>query len=275
MKHIAFVALGALAALSASAEDCKFSKDHAANVEAGPAKRVIVGAGAGELIVRGEEGRTAVNAAGRACASSQELLDEMRIESRRDGDTVYIRTVMPSWDAGVFLSTRYAHLDLTVLVPKDATMSIEDSSGDLRLSDVRTAIVTDSSGDQSIRNIAGDLEVTDSSGEIEIANIGGSLKIKDSSGDVDIAEVRGDVEVSVDSSGDLEIERVGGGVHIRNDSSGDIEITDVQRDVAIDSDSSGSISVERVGGNFTVSSDGSGGISHSKVTGVVRIPDED
>jgi hypothetical protein len=50
MQYIAFVALGALAALSASAEDCKFSKDLAANVEPRPAKRIVVSAGARELI---------------------------------------------------------------------------------------------------------------------------------------------------------------------------------------------------------------------------------
>jgi DUF4097 and DUF4098 domain-containing protein YvlB len=274
MKNIAIVALGALTALSAYAEDCKFSKDHTGNVE-GPAKRVIVTAGAGELIVRGEAGRTAVNAAGRACASSQELLDEMWLETRREGDAVYVKTVMPAWDTDTFGFTRYAHLDLTVLVPDGAAISVEDSSGDLQVSNVQTASVADSSGDQGIRDIAGDLDVTDSSGDIEIQRVGGTLKLKDSSGDVDIDEVRGNVEISVDSSGDLEIDRIAGAVHIHNDSSGDIEITDVQRDVTIDSDSSGSISVERVGGDFTVGSDGSGGINHTKVLGAVRIPDED
>ncbi|MGH8179309.1 MAG: DUF4097 family beta strand repeat-containing protein [Steroidobacter sp.] len=274
-KTIPLAALaGTLIALSAAAQDCKFSKDEAANIELGSATRVVIAAGAGELKVRGEENRTALNASGRACASSQELLDQMRLETRRDGDALYLRTIMPDMTDGL-LGWRYAHLDLTVLIPKSTALSAEDSSGDLQVSSVQSATVTDSSGDQTIRDIAGDLDVTDSSGEIEIQRVGGTLRLKDSSGEIDVDEVRGDVEVSVDSSGDMKIERVAGSVHIANDSSGEIEITDVQRDVTIDADSSGGINVERIGGNFTVNTDGSGSINHDQVLGKVRVPEED
>lgn len=273
-KIIPLAALaGTLMALSAAAEDCKFSKDHSENLDLGSAKRVVIGAGAGELTVRGEENRTAMNAAGRACASSQELLDQMRLETRREGDAVYVRTIMPDMAGGQF-GLRYAYLDLTVLVPKSATVSVEDSSGDLRVSSVQSATIADSSGNQTVRDIAGDLEVTDSSGEIEIERVGGNLRLRDSSGDVDIDEVRGDVEVAVDSSGDIEIERVAGSVHIINDSSGDIEINEVQRDVTIDTDSSGGITIERIGGNFTVGRDSSGSINHAQVLGKVSVPEE-
>lgn len=275
MKSFFVIAFGVFAAQSVSADDCKFSKDHSVNVDLAGAKRIVLGTGAGDLTVRGEDGRAAANASGRACASSQELLDEIQIETRREGDAVYIKTVMPSWDDETFAFRRYAYLDLAVLVPKTAVLSLEDSSGDLKLSNVQSASVADSSGDQNIRDIAGALEVSDSSGDIEIERVGGKLTLKDSSGDVDVDEVTGDVEVIVDSSGALDIERVAGSVHIRNDSSGEIDISDVQRDVTIDVDSSGSIRVERVGGNFTVRSDGSGGISHDRVMGKVQIPERD
>jgi DUF4097 and DUF4098 domain-containing protein YvlB len=275
-KIVAFAALaGFVFALPAAAEGCKFTKDHAADVKLGGAKRIVVTAGAGELTVRGEDGRAAAGAAGRACASSQELLDQIRIESRVEGDAVHVRTILPDMADDMFGFSRYARMDLTVLVPKAAVLSIEDSSGDLQLSNVQAATVADSSGDQDIRDVAGDLDVTDSSGEIEIERVGGNLRLKDSSGDVDVNDVRGNVEVTVDSSGGLEIERVAGAVHILSDSSGDIGITEVQRDVTIDSDSSGSIQVERIGGNFTVGADGSGGITHNRVMGKVQIPDND
>lgn len=274
MKSFSVIVLSVLAAQSAAAVDCEFSKDHSVNVDLAGAKRIVLGTGAGDLTVRGEDGRSAANASGRGCASSQELLDKIQLETRRDGDTVHIRTVMPSWDDETFAFTRYAYIDLTVLLPKTAVLSLEDSSGDLRLSNVQSASVADSSGDQSIRDIAGALEVSDSSGDIEIERIGGTLRLKDSSGDVDVDDVKSDVEVAVDSSGDLEIERIAGSVHILNDSSGEIEISDVERDVTIDVDSSGSIRVERVGGDFTVRSDGSGGISHDRVTGKVQIPED-
>jgi DUF4097 and DUF4098 domain-containing protein YvlB len=274
MKHVLFLALAGIAA-PAVAADCKFSRNDSGSVDASGAKRVVVQAGPGDLTVRGEDARKAVNVTGRACASSQELLDGLRLETRREADVVYVKVIAPSWDEQLFAFNRYAHLDLTVLVPKDATLDLEDSSGDLEVASVQSATVTDSSGDQSIRDVAGDLRVSDSSGEIEIERVGGALKLNDSSGDVRIDEVRGDVEVVVDSSGDIEIERVAGAVHIAQDSSGDITISEVQRGVTIGSDSSGSISVDRIGGDFTVSSDGSGSINHSRVMGKVSVPSGD
>ena len=58
---------------------------------------------------------------------------------------------------------------MTVDVPKTATVKVDDSSGDMRVSDVRGAQITDSSGDQTVERIAGDLDVADSSGEIRIS----------------------------------------------------------------------------------------------------------
>lgn len=276
-RTVTAVALGsallACAALvPAHAKDCERTAQRSAN-EAGPdIQRVVVEAGAGDLVVRGGSGRD-VTVDGKACASTDSLLAETKVEIRRDGDTVYVRTVIPDITDGIFGFTRYAYIDLTVGVPKTATLKIEDSSGDMHVNDVQAATIADSSGDQTIERIAGDLEVSDSSGEIKIAEVGGGLRLRDSSGDVDIDRVQGDVTVTVDSSGDLDIRRVTGGVHILDDSSGEIEIADVKHDVVIDEDSSGSIRVQDVGGNFEVGSDGSGGIRYDRVTGSVRVPD--
>jgi hypothetical protein len=275
-RHVPAAALGsallACAALvPAHARECEHTAHRTAN-QAGPdIQRVVVEAGPGDLVVRGGSSRD-VTVDGNACASTDKLLADTRIEIRRDGDTVYVRTVIPEISDGLFGINRYAYIDLTVGVPKTATLKIEDSSGDLHVHDVQAATIDDSSGDQTIERLAGNLEVADSSGEIKIADVGGGLRLKDSSGDVDVDRVEGDVIVTVDSSGDLDIRRVTGGVHIRSDSSGAIEISDVKRDVTIDDDSSGSITVTDVGGNFTVGSDGSGGIRYERVTGSVRVP---
>ena len=61
----------------------------------------MVEAGAGDLVVRGGEGRD-VKVDGKACASSAELLEEIKLEIRRDGDTVYVRTVLPEISIGLF-----------------------------------------------------------------------------------------------------------------------------------------------------------------------------
>jgi DUF4097 and DUF4098 domain-containing protein YvlB len=259
-------------AIPAHAEGCKHTAHRTANSAGPDIERVVVEAGAGDLVVHGEQSRD-VTAQGRACASSAELLEESKVEIRREGNTVYIRTVLPELRDVVFGFNRYAYMDLSVGVPKTATLKIDDSSGDMEVTDVQAATITDSSGDQHLENVAGNLDVSDSSGEIKIARVGGELRLKDSSGDVDVDNVQGDVVVDVDSSGDLDIRHVTGGVHVRNDSSGAIEIHDVKRDVLIDDDSSGGIRVQDVGGNFTVGSDSSGGIHFDRVTGQVKLPD--
>ena len=274
MKIILGSALLACAlTVPAHADDCKHTAHRTANSAGPDIERVVIEAKAGDLVVRGAESRD-VTVEGRACASTAELLEESKLEIRRDGNTVSVRTVLPDIHDSLFGWDRYAYMDVKVVVPKTATLKIDDSSGDMEVTDVQAATITDSSGDQHLENVAGNLDVSDSSGEIKIARVGGELRLRDSSGDVDVDSVQGDVVVEVDSSGDLDIRHVTGGVHVRNDSSGDIEIHDVKRDVLIDDDSSGGIRVQDVGGNFTVGSDGSGGIHFDRVTGEVHIPDQ-
>lgn len=258
--------------IPAHADDCKHTAHRTANSAGPDIERVVIEAGAGDLVVRGGQSRD-VTVEGKACASTAELLDESKLEIRREGNTVYVRTLLPDIQDLLFGFNRSAYIDVTVAVPQSATLKIDDSSGDLHVANVQAATITDSSGDQTLEQIAGDLDVSDSSGEIKIDTVGGELRLKDSSGDVDVDGVQGDVLVSIDSSGDLDIRRVTGGVHILSDSSGGIEIRDVKRDVTIDEDSSGGIRVEDVGGSFTVGSDGSGGIHYDRVVGAVRLPD--
>jgi Toastrack DUF4097 len=268
------VLAGCLCAAGAMAEVCKFSAQRSASIDSdGPIRKVVLGTGAGDLIVRGDNG-AGMKANGRACASSQEFLDQIKLETRREGDTVYLKTVMPTPMESMLWFNRYAYLDLTVTVPRSAELSLEDSSGDLEVSSVGTTTIVDSSGDQIIRDITGALDVTDSSGEIRAQHVSGGVRLKDSSGDIEMTDVSGDIEVTVDSSGEIDIDRVGGSVHILTDSSGDIRLREVKRDVTVDVDTSGDIYVDEVGGNFTVSADGSGDITHERVLGAVRLPND-
>jgi DUF4097 and DUF4098 domain-containing protein YvlB len=253
----------------AVAEECKHSEDRSETF-AGPVPKVVIDASAGELKVSG--GGKDVKVQGRACSSAEDLLSKIALQTRREGDTVYIETVMPDAMDSLFNFSRYAYMDLSVEVPPNTEVRIDDSSGDLVISGVRSAIVNDTSGDLSASDVFGDLDVTDSSGEITMKHIGGKLSLEDSSGDIDVEDVRGNVVVDVDTSGDMRINNVGGEVHIVNDSSGDIKVSEVKRNVRVDSDTSGNIEAIGVGGNFTVGTDSSGEINQQRVMGTVRIP---
>ena len=272
MNRFAFLTSLAIAVLSAQPAFAESCATRTAKIDGEPVRKVIVGAGAGDLSVVGDKARTAAKASGEACASTQALLDQVQIETRREGDVLYIKTVLPESSVGILSGMRSAHLDLTVELPDSVAVEIADSSGDLEVREVRSAVVVDSSGDMRIANIHGDLKVHDSSGDIHIDTVTGNVQVEDSSSDIDVAEVTGDVEIPIDSSGGILLRGIGGNVHIGTDSSGDIVIQKVKRDVTIDNDSSGDIEARDIGGNFTVSADGSGDIRSDRVAGKVTVP---
>lgn len=268
---LAIPGIGSIATVHAD-DWCKHSANRSATIDAAGATKIVIGAGAGELSVRGEN-VSSVRASGRACASSEDLLGQIQLESRREGTIVYLKTAIPQVQSSVLGFGRYASLDLEVVVPESVAIDLEDSSGDLELRNVKSAVVADSSGDIDISNVSGNLDVTDSSGDMEIEKVGGNLSVRDSSGDMELEDIQGSVLIPVDSSGDIHIQRAAS-VHVVNDSSGEMVISQVKGDVRIDSDSSGEIDVTEVDGSFSVGSDGSGGIHHSRVKGTVTIPEE-
>jgi hypothetical protein len=251
---------------------CEFSADRSAAIPSAGATKLVIAAGAGDLVVRGDDAAREVSANGRVCASSRTLLEQAQVKIRREGNTVYLSTVLPESGSG-FPWLDNATLDLTVSLPASLAVELEDSSGDLHMSSVRSVTIQDSSGDIEASDIAGDVSVSDGSGDMRIERVAGKVEIvQDSSGDIGIEDVARNVDVLLDSSGEMQIERVGGSVRIRQDSSGDIVIREVKRNAIVDSDSSGDIRVVQVDGDFTVHGDSTGNISHDRIEGKVKLP---
>ena len=198
--------LSCLCAAPAWAQECRFSSDRAANFS-GTIKKVVISAGEGSLKVSGTA--AGVNAKGRACASAEAMLSKITLESRREGDIVYLTVAIAGAGMGnMFSFNKYMSLDLDITVPKSAELKITDTSGDIELSDVGRTEITDESGDMLLKNINGDLDVTDDSGEMRVISVAGRLTVTDSSGGIDIEDVRGDVKIVYDSSGDMSIVKV-------------------------------------------------------------------
>jgi hypothetical protein len=262
--------LGAAVFIAAHADECKFTADRTGEIAVAGAKRVEIRAGAGDLKVTGKRGAAGISAVGRACASAQALLDQIQIKVTRAGDVIRVDVQMP--DAEAMAGHSYAMLDLNVDLPDDLPLVAFDSSGDARFLNLASSDISDSSGELTIENIAGDLKVRDSSGDIDIDHVSGNVQLEDSSGDIKVYEVQGDVLVSSDSSGSMTIRHIGKGVRVAQDSSGDIDIADVKGNVNIDSDSSGGVDVERVGGSFTLGSKGSGDIKTADIKGTISVP---
>jgi DUF4097 and DUF4098 domain-containing protein YvlB len=253
-------------------DGCKFRADRAGGVDAKGVEKVLLRTGAGDMKVIGRSNAVRIEARGVACAAKQELLDATQINVRREGNVVYVETDLPQNQEGwSFGNNDYAYIDIGIALPSDIPVEAIDSSGDADFEDLKALTLQDSSGDLTIRRVAGLADVGDSSGDLEIDNAG-SVRVRDSSGDIEVNEVHGDVEVVLDSSGDMRIAKVDGNVKVAQDSSGSIRVEDVKGNVDVDSDSSGDIYAGNVKGNFTVSEDSSGTIEHQSIGGRITVP---
>lgn len=249
VRLIAAATLLALPVAALAWDNCKFSADRKAGIDTAGAERVEIRARAGDLTVRPASGN-ALGAAGRACASRQEFLDQTQLHVRRAGNVIEVQVQTPDDMSGI--GVFYAYLDLQVVVPAGLPVHVSDSSGDISIDGVQVVKISDSSGDIEARHLPADVEIDDSSGDIRVEDAAGAVRVTDNSGDIVIRGAKS-VHVPHDSSGDLIIERVAG-------------------DVLIDQDSSGDIFVSNVGGNVDLLADGSGQVRVTEVQGTVRLP---
>lgn len=233
---MSFIALSLLAASLAGTtqSDCRYQDDRNATIDAAAARLLAVEAGAGSLKIVGKAGQKNIVIRGKACASSKEMLDRIKLESRRDGSTIEIEANVQRDDDSRYgwRDNQYATLDVVMEVP-------EGIAGD----------ITDGSGEMTLENL-GDLEVHDGSGEFYAENIG-ALRLEDGSGEIEIVNARGNVSIR-DGSGEITLRDIKGSVTVR--------------------DGSGDINVRQVAGDFTVAADGSGGVDYDQVRGRVDVP---
>ena len=232
-------------------DDCAFSAPRNLDLPAGAVKTLVVRAAAGGLKIDGEPGLAQVQVRGLACASSQQILDGIRLVQRREGDRLVVAAEVPE-TAGLFDGQR--RLDLELRVPSRLVLEVSDSSGAASVEHVAALRIQDSSSDLRIAHIPGAVRVEDSSGSLNVRDVGALHIPNDSSGEISVSGVRGDAIIDVDSSGSIEMRDIGGNARVGQDGSG-------------------SIVVENVAGDFTVERDGSGGIEHRGVRGKVRLPE--
>ena len=240
----------------AIADQCKFEKNIDLTIDLSTADELQISAAAGDLDIVGVADSTEAAIKGRVCVSKEAWLEESGL-STITGKQAKITVDLPSTDGNwSAFGSNYAWMDLSIEVPQDLALEVEDSSGDMFL-----------------RNTA-DVQIQDSSGDIEVENARATVVIRDSSGDIDIDEAEGNVTIESDSSGDINANDINGTVLVMKDSSGDIDIQRVSDDVVVERDSSGDISANDVGGDFRVLKDGSGRIRSSNVEGEVQIPEK-
>lgn len=270
-KRSLILAIGCIASGSALGADCRYERELSLDMDPSNRQHFEIQAEAGRLEIRGSDSADTVRIRARACTSDEDMLDRMSLDDSASGDALRVVTRMPDADGG-WWDREYAYMDVEVTVPSWLAVEAEDGSGETFVTGVARLKMRDGSGELTVENIAGDVEIRDGSGEVDLRNVTGNVRIEDGSGEIRMRGIDGSVTVEEDGSGEIDIDTVGVDVIIESDGSGPIDISNVAGNVRIGRDGSGSIDVRDVAGDFEVGSDGSGGIRYSRVQGRVRIP---
>jgi hypothetical protein len=254
LKYAVIVAAIVPVAANAQWRDDAYTSPRNGSVNASGAKRIQIEASAGFLKVKGVAGND-VKVTGLARASRQNLLAEIKLIAERRGETVYIKADIDDRNNG-WNDDSYRALDMTIEVPTQLPLEIEDGSGEIEIS-----------------GTAG-VDLTAGSGSIDMRDIGGAVKIEDGSGEIQLRNIRGNVDIN-DGSGEIVARGVTGNLVIDDDGSGSIEGYDVSGSFVVRNDGSGGIKADGIGGDLDVRSKGSGGVDYYNVKGSIRIPDDD
>ncbi|NLM44981.1 MAG: DUF4097 domain-containing protein [Clostridiales bacterium] len=133
-----------------------------------------------------------------------------------------------------------ATVDIVLYVPKDITLDIKNSFGDIHIEYGGKTVVKNSYGDIEVKNCSKDTAIKNSFGNIHLKNIEGNIDASVSNGDISINEVAGNIEAKT-SFGNIRLKDVQGDIEVES-RNGNIEISEVK----------GSIDAETSFGNVSI-----------------------
>jgi hypothetical protein len=158
---------------------------------------------------------------------------------------------------------RNCWIDYEVTVPEGTTVAGQLDSGNADISGVAEATVRASSGEVTVRDVAGPVTVEASSGEVTLADIGGTVVAKAESGSVQADNVRGDLTLEV-SSGEVEARGIGGATKVEAASGNVVVELTTARNVRVDAQS-GNVDLTVPAGSYAVSTSTDSGDVDSEI----------
>ncbi len=274
-----------------------FTASKTLQLSADDLKALTVNSGAGHVIINGHDSDVIsveadiVLSAVSTKRAVRIVKEFMHLTLFREGDKAFLEShfnfqkrndFLEAINPDGFFSAPARKIDLVVNVPKSLALSINDRSGDLKISDIENDLaVDDRSGNLYIKNIHGNLSLKDSSGDMELIDINTNngakktVKITDNSGDINLVRVNGNLTLR-DSSGDMSLANINTSQNIENtikitDNSGSISLDNINGNLNL-TDGSGDIDMRNMNGNVTLR-DTSGGLNIGKVDGDLKLTD--
>lgn len=235
---------------------------------------------------------------------AQEFADKIQIDIQQSGDGVHVRTIYPDEHAFRIQWKKASYsVDYDVTLPVDAPLwvrndfgnvetsgvhgwaRIENGHGSIDVKDAGQTKITNSFGRIGLNNASGNSTIVNNNGEVEVANVKGTLDIKNRFGNITATQIGGATTIS-GGNGNVELTNVSGGATVTNsfgnvvartingnlnarDNNAKLEVSDVTGNAQL-ATTFGQVEVERVGGNLDVE-DNNGEVNAREIHGVTNI----
>jgi DUF4097 and DUF4098 domain-containing protein YvlB len=204
-----------------------FEKTERLSLSADGIDRLVIDCGSGFLYVTGDNSLNNIEVEAEIIVKGKSekdiesyVKDNVKLELKKQGSEAVLTSMFKQPFPRINFRTRV--INLTVRVPKNLGLEIDDGSGEVKIEHIDGNLrIDDGSGEITVRDILGDVNIDDGSGTIDVEDVAGNLEIDDGSGTIKINDVRKNVKVS-DGSGSIYIDGVVGDVTIREDGSGSV-----------------------------------------------------
>jgi DUF4097 and DUF4098 domain-containing protein YvlB len=210
-----------------------FEKTERMSLSADGIDKLVIDCGSGFLYVTGEDSLRSIEVEAEIIVKGKREKDiedyvknNVKLELKKQGSNAVLVSMFKNQFPNI--SFRERVINLTVTLPKDMDVEVDDGSGEVKIEQINGNIqVDDGSGEITIRDIQGDVDIDDGSGTTVVKDVTGSVTVQDGSGTIKVTEIGKNVKVS-DGSGSIYIDGVGGDVIIKDDGSGSVNIQNVQ-----------------------------------------------
>lgn len=231
-----------------------------------PNARISIRNGHGDVSVRpSEEGEIRVSGKKTVKAwtdnDAERMAQKAKVQIVQNGDGYEIVT------PGIETASSRVAVNLDVLVPKKAGLTVRDEKGDVTVSDMAAGVsVTSLNGDIEVRDTAGDVNIDMRRGDAKVSDTKGDVKISGKGGEVNVASAGGGLTLEGEFYGPIRADKINKGVRFisqRTDltvtqlsghlelGSGNLEIADAPGNLSLRTNSY-DVSVENAGGKVKI-----------------------
>jgi len=210
-----------------------FEKTERLSLSADGVDKLVIDCGSGFLHVTGEESLRSIEVEAEIIVKGKRekdiedyVKDYVKLELKKQGSKAVLTSMFKNQFPNINFRERV--INLTVTLPKDMDVEVDDGSGEVKITQIDGNIqIDDGSGEITVHDIRGDVDIDDGSGTVDVRDVTGSVTVDDGSGTIEVVGIGENVEVS-DGSGSITIDGVGGDVIIKDDGSGSLKIQNVK-----------------------------------------------